>query len=1139
MEDELTPLRAARRSSGGADDAAQPEGRRQSRRGGVIAPPLEPAAPAAGAAAGSRAAAAEGGSTRKLSGAQPATLGESPGAGRKASGVASGSPSPPSPESLERRASRRGGVISPPLYADDSGAALDPSPLQSPDGEGVDKSFEKGEKGLLTRKTSRRGGVMAAPLYGDAESSPSSSAKVAPAAYVAGGAGIGSSSAAGAGGSAGAPGAYPGSSRGRSSLPSVPEMVIATRGSAPDGAAADGGGTGVAAAAPAPAPAPAPAAAGSSGSGGGGAPSGFKTERQRAVELAAFYLKAAVFDRRIDHKSDPESMRLLRIYYESRVLNFLVQLAVFGLMVVTVFEGGRDVSERGSESWWVYGAEAACWLVLAGMYLLRVMTTQPGRLFESVFARVHAVSLLIALADLVCSVIAQARGSPYYRYARVVRPLLQLEYNQTVRRRFVDILRTLYHVRAAFLLLVFHITFFSIVSMFIFYGTPEGDAFFATLADSWVTLVILLSTCNSPRVMLPAFNDNKLYSLYFVAYLLVSIWFLMNLVLSVVYNEHRRHLKREARRIAVRKRVCTSAAFRVLLAHTAATRVAGGGAAAAQAAAAAAAAQAAQAAANSEPEVVSGHDRYDFQGPPKGLVVDLLIALGLRRHQSIMYVQLLDSLAEGPRGFVSRNDFENVLLILHMAFRSSDLVDPDELEEGDAALGRGAGAAESESEGEEQEEEEEDNGGDEVWNVNAAMLPRLRVESVQEESYHEERMFDWQADGEDSCPRCWVGCAKTRRSHSKGFKRFAVKTVTHHIWLGQHLGYIKTLDCAVNSVLAGSLVLTAFLLAADPASVLLSDPTWYAIFNGLCTAFFVFEIAMRIKAAGAGAFFEYSWNIFEFLIVAGGCLGLLGQLASWGVLSSYQKVFLFLRKLRLLRLLRSVPHFRLLTEVVTYLIPALATFGRVILCFMYVYAILAMGYLGDVRLGDDYAANDFSTFPLALLTLFELMVVNDWNSTMASFYRQTGSGWTRVFFIVWYFFAVVVLLNSVTSFSLEALDHHITQARKLDEHERLTEKHRELKNSQQAAAILGNSSLPAAQLSLRVRLVSSEVQRSFEQRMTTAERVKNISRRSLGRSGIVQLLNDVFDDEVAEPSTLEIDQELERLGLRGLTDAIG
>ena len=31
----------------------------------------------------------------------------------------------------------------------------------------------------------------------------------------------------------------------------------------------------------------------------------------------------------------------------------------------------------------------------------------------------------------------------------------------------------------------------------------------------------------------------------------------------------------------------------------------------------------------------------------------------------------------------------------------------------------------------------------------------------------------------------------------------------------------------------------------------------------------------------------------------------------------------------------------------------------------------------------------------------------------------------------------------------------------------------------------------------------------------------------------MQLLNDVFDDEVAEPSTLEIDQELERLGLRG------
>jgi len=681
-----------------------------------------------------------------------------------------------------------------------------------------------------------------------------------------------------------------------------------------------------------------------------------------------------------------------------------------------------------------------------------------------------------------------------------------LEYSSITRRRTLDILRTFYRVRAAIMLLLFQITFFAVVSMFLFYKTPEGDAHFGSMGQSMVTLFVLLSTCNSPRVMFPAFNDNKLSALYFVFFLVVSVFLMLNLVLAVVYHEHRRHLKNEARRLTLRKRVCTSASYRALYLFYR-ERIGEE---------------------NSDRLGLLSRERYD-EGIPVDLVFDLLMCLGVQHEKAALeFVKLLSSGGQ----FVARDNFEDILLIVYVIEKGLDtnylkLQSRHQSSGGNGHHHAAQGAA---------------SGGASATALEAAEFGTDSQEEGGRDSEDQESSDQgWDSDdiqvispgGDDTLafnPRKegvhWY-CGKTVATDASGFKRLSIMIVAHHVWLGRHWGYVNTLDLVLNSILIVSGIITVTLISLAPEQILMDDPLPYTVFNAFCSVFFFFEITVRIWALSPSVFFASAWNMFEFIIVFVSFFGLAAQITS-DFSSQYHHLFLFLRKLRLLRLLRSVPHFRLLMEILVYLVPTLFTFGGVIFVFMYMYAILGIGLLGDVRLPEDeYFANDFRSFPLALLTLFELIIVNDWNATMASFYKATGDANTQIFFIVWYLFAIIILLNSVTSFALEALDLHIS--------------HSSLFKEPLAGGPDTHASRPRLNPPVPNNLSSSQGARvppgeqkelhrsmSFAVRVKTAQQVGRVANQ---RANIVNLLQEVFNEEIDEPSVIEIDEELRRNGL--------
>jgi hypothetical protein len=82
--------------------------------------------------------------------------------------------------------------------------------------------------------------------------------------------------------------------------------------------------------------------------------------------------------------------------------------------------------------------------------------------------------------------------------------------------------------------LIFFYGWFGVV---LFHGTEQGKRDFPNLIEGHWTLWICVTTANYPDVvMMPLCNHNQLAGLFFVTFMMLSFFFLMNLILATVVN---------------------------------------------------------------------------------------------------------------------------------------------------------------------------------------------------------------------------------------------------------------------------------------------------------------------------------------------------------------------------------------------------------------------------------------------------------------------------------------------------------------------------------------------------------------------------------------------------------------------------
>mmetsp|Transcript_13614 Transcript_13614/g.21305 ORF Transcript_13614/g.21305 Transcript_13614/m.21305 type:complete len:136 (+) Transcript_13614:673-1080(+) len=84
--------------------------------------------------------------------------------------------------------------------------------------------------------------------------------------------------------------------------------------------------------------------------------------------------------------------------------------------------------------------------------------------------------------------------------------------------------------------IVVFILYYAWMGQRLFSGTLEGVQFFNTFGDSFFNMLVLMTTSNYPDIMLPAYQRSRLACIYFISYLIIGLFLLMNLLLAIFYS---------------------------------------------------------------------------------------------------------------------------------------------------------------------------------------------------------------------------------------------------------------------------------------------------------------------------------------------------------------------------------------------------------------------------------------------------------------------------------------------------------------------------------------------------------------------------------------------------------------------------
>eukprot|EP00095_Tigriopus_kingsejongensis_P005462 maker-scaffold865_size87005-snap-gene-0.16 protein:Tk05462 transcript:maker-scaffold865_size87005-snap-gene-0.16-mRNA-1 annotation:"two pore channel 1" len=173
------------------------------------------------------------------------------------------------------------------------------------------------------------------------------------------------------------------------------------------------------------------------------------------------------------------------------------------------------------------------------------------------------VSTLVVM--LLEAVVILVRSDNHFRVSRALRPIFLIDnhYCGGVRRFIRQILQSLPPILDMLVLVFFVMLIYSVFGFYLFGVVDQVN--FGDLQTCFISLFVLLTTANYPDVMMRSYNQSRWSSIFFVSYLSINLYFLMNLMLAVVYDAFTRIEKEKFRRLFLHKRKAAQHAFNLLV----------------------------------------------------------------------------------------------------------------------------------------------------------------------------------------------------------------------------------------------------------------------------------------------------------------------------------------------------------------------------------------------------------------------------------------------------------------------------------------------------------------------------------------------------------------------------------------------
>ena len=147
-------------------------------------------------------------------------------------------------------------------------------------------------------------------------------------------------------------------------------------------------------------------------------------------------------------------------------------------------------------------------------------------------------------------------------------------------------------------------------------------------------------------------------------------------------------------------------------------------------------------------------------------------------------------------------------------------------------------------------------------------------------------------------------------------------------------------------------------------------------------------------------------------------------------ITRFLSIIMLLRNLRLMSLLWELADFRKIVETFKRFSMPFATIMFSLYSVMFFYAVIGeFLFAGKVTVQSVETAQvsastlyyliNFNDFYASMVTLFHVLVVNNWNQTTDMYCAIIGNNWPRLYFTTFWIICTLIMLNIVISFVLE------------------------------------------------------------------------------------------------------------------------
>ncbi|XP_006861108.1 PREDICTED: two pore calcium channel protein 2 [Chrysochloris asiatica] len=266
-----------------------------------------------------------------------------------------------------------------------------------------------------------------------------------------------------------------------------------------------------------------------------------------------------------------------------------------------------------------------------------------------------------------------------------------------------------------------------------------------------------------------------------------------------------------------------------------------------------------------------------------------------------------------------------------------------------------------------------------------------------------------------------------------------------------YFDYLGTLIALGNLVsICVFLVLDSDLVPDDRDDFLLG------ILNAVFILYYQVEMLLKIFALGLWGYLSHLSNLFDgFLTLV--LLGLeiatlsvyrfphsgwkphtVGPMSLWNMTRLVNILIVF-------RFLRIIPNIKMMAVVANTLLDLvrnMRAFAGILVVVYYIFAIIGINLFQGVVVAPpgngslapngsescgsfeqlEYWSNNFDDFAAALITLWNVMVVNNWQVFMDAYRRYSGP-WSKLYFVAWWLVSSVIWVNLFLALILENFIH--------------------------------------------------------------------------------------------------------------------